>query len=247
MNYAMNVFPCSDVSGRVRGKTLSVNGGCSIIGHRLHGLEAVNTPPPCRGPVGPAGRGRESSFLPGALEDYQKKGLTPFNLFAQVRIGVLLPGTFLFEARLAEKLPYFIISQIKFGQVNAFCPGRFHTGFPDRQFFLLLIGPRGLLFYISTLFNLFNVEFINLLWRLAAQSDSRIEPIPCGELQWREDTASAMVEIARREGQEISLDDRGCRAVARPGGRRGFGHPGCTICPPAAPPRFPLPAPRFMI
>lgn len=49
---------------------------------------------------------------------------------------------------------------------------------------------------------------IDLLWRLAAQTDSRIEPVPCGEIQWREDTSSAMVEIARREGQTISLEEQ---------------------------------------
>ena len=42
---------------------------------------------------------------------------------------------------------------------------------------------------------------INLLWRLAARADSRIEPIPCGSRQWREDDASAIIEIARREGE----------------------------------------------
>lgn len=45
---------------------------------------------------------------------------------------------------------------------------------------------------------------IGLLWRTAARTDSRIEPIPCGERQWREDTSSAIIEIARREGQPIS-------------------------------------------
>ena len=44
---------------------------------------------------------------------------------------------------------------------------------------------------------------IDLLWTLRAQTDSRIEPIAVGERQWREDTASAIIEIARREGQEI--------------------------------------------
>ncbi len=42
---------------------------------------------------------------------------------------------------------------------------------------------------------------VNLLWRLAARVDSRIEPIPCGSRQWREDDASAIIEIARREGE----------------------------------------------
>jgi len=44
---------------------------------------------------------------------------------------------------------------------------------------------------------------LNLLWRVAARTDSRIEPIPCGERQWREDDSSAILEIARREGEKI--------------------------------------------
>jgi len=44
---------------------------------------------------------------------------------------------------------------------------------------------------------------VDLLWRLAAKSDSRIEPIPCGERQWYEDVSSPIVEIARREGETI--------------------------------------------
>jgi predicted nucleotidyltransferase len=44
---------------------------------------------------------------------------------------------------------------------------------------------------------------INLLWRVAARIDSRIEPIPCGSLQWRDDDSSAIIEIARREGQVL--------------------------------------------
>lgn len=43
----------------------------------------------------------------------------------------------------------------------------------------------------------------NLLWRLAARIDSRIEPIPCGSRQWREDDSSAIVEIARRQGEVL--------------------------------------------
>jgi len=46
---------------------------------------------------------------------------------------------------------------------------------------------------------------IDLLWRVAARTDSRIEPIPCGERQWQEDSSSPIVEIARREGQRISV------------------------------------------
>lgn len=44
---------------------------------------------------------------------------------------------------------------------------------------------------------------INLLWHLAARIDSRIEPIPCGSRQWREDDSSAIIEIARREGEVL--------------------------------------------
>jgi len=45
---------------------------------------------------------------------------------------------------------------------------------------------------------------VDLLWRMAARTDSRIEPIPCGEKQWQEDDSSPIVEIARREGQRVS-------------------------------------------
>ena len=47
---------------------------------------------------------------------------------------------------------------------------------------------------------------VSLLWRVAAQTDSRIEPIPCGVRQWDEDESSAILEIARREGQVILPD-----------------------------------------
>jgi predicted nucleotidyltransferase len=46
-------------------------------------------------------------------------------------------------------------------------------------------------------------EDIGTLWYAAAQTDSRIEPIACGLKQWRDDTSSAIIEIARREGQLI--------------------------------------------
>jgi predicted nucleotidyltransferase len=48
---------------------------------------------------------------------------------------------------------------------------------------------------------------INLLWRLAARIDSRIEPIPVGQNQFALDDSSAIIEIARREGQIIPLAD----------------------------------------
>jgi predicted nucleotidyltransferase len=46
---------------------------------------------------------------------------------------------------------------------------------------------------------------VNLLWRVAARTDSRIEPIPCGSRQWRDDDSSAIIEIARREGEILEL------------------------------------------
>lgn len=47
---------------------------------------------------------------------------------------------------------------------------------------------------------------VELLWWVAAKTDSRIEPIPCGERQWLEDDKSALLEIARREGELIVPD-----------------------------------------
>lgn len=44
----------------------------------------------------------------------------------------------------------------------------------------------------------------DLLWALRVSTDSRIEPIAVGERRWREDDASPILEIARREGQEIT-------------------------------------------
>ncbi|MCB0231984.1 MAG: nucleotidyltransferase domain-containing protein, partial [Anaerolineae bacterium] len=44
---------------------------------------------------------------------------------------------------------------------------------------------------------------VDLLWRVAARTDSRIEPIAVGVQQFEEDDSSAIVEIARREGQKV--------------------------------------------
>ena len=46
---------------------------------------------------------------------------------------------------------------------------------------------------------------IDMLWRLAARTDNRIEPIPCGELQWFEDDTSAIIEVARRKGETVTF------------------------------------------
>ena len=46
---------------------------------------------------------------------------------------------------------------------------------------------------------------IDLLWCVAARTDTRIEPIAVGERQFKEDDSSAIIEIARREGQIVHL------------------------------------------
>jgi predicted nucleotidyltransferase len=46
-------------------------------------------------------------------------------------------------------------------------------------------------------------ELIDLLWELRAVTDSRIEPIPCGEREWETDSSRPILEIARREGVVI--------------------------------------------
>ena len=45
---------------------------------------------------------------------------------------------------------------------------------------------------------------VALLWKVAASVDSRIEPIPCGELQWETDFSTPIIEIARREGLRVA-------------------------------------------
>ena len=51
--------------------------------------------------------------------------------------------------------------------------------------------------------NLRDRRLSDLLWRMRAHADPRIEPIPCGERQWEEDNVSPVIEMARREGQVI--------------------------------------------
>ncbi|WP_257787951.1 nucleotidyltransferase domain-containing protein [Limihaloglobus sulfuriphilus] len=52
-------------------------------------------------------------------------------------------------------------------------------------------------------------DFVNRLWRIAARTDSRIEPIPCGEKQWLNDNSNAIIEVARREGQTVKKSGNG--------------------------------------
>ena len=46
-------------------------------------------------------------------------------------------------------------------------------------------------------------EDINLLWRTAARTDNRIEPVPVGLKRWKTDDESTIIEVARREGIEV--------------------------------------------
>ncbi|MEW6249251.1 MAG: nucleotidyltransferase domain-containing protein [Planctomycetota bacterium] len=47
-------------------------------------------------------------------------------------------------------------------------------------------------------------EWVDPLWELRAVTDSRIEPIPCGEREWETDGTRPILEVARREGVEIA-------------------------------------------
>ncbi|SLM28774.1 conserved hypothetical protein [Desulfamplus magnetovallimortis] len=61
------------------------------------------------------------------------------------------------------------------------------------------------LLVISSLYDeSYSREDINLLWRTAARTDSRIEPIPVGVNRWKNDDESTIIETARREGVLIT-------------------------------------------
>jgi len=50
-------------------------------------------------------------------------------------------------------------------------------------------------------------EDVQQLWRVAAKVDSRIEPIAAGEKEFEENDSRAILEIARREGEKIYLEN----------------------------------------
>jgi hypothetical protein len=50
-----------------------------------------------------------------------------------------------------------------------------------------------------------SVEQVEELWLATGDADDRIEPIPCGENEWKDDGTRPVLEIARREGVTISL------------------------------------------
>ena len=63
------------------------------------------------------------------------------------------------------------------------------------------------LIVVSPLFDgVFSYDSIDRLWIVAAHTDNRIEPIPCGERQWVEDDGLPLLEIARLEGERVDLE-----------------------------------------
>lgn len=58
-------------------------------------------------------------------------------------------------------------------------------------------------------------EWANL-WFLASRVDSRIEPIPCGEIEWREDDSNLIIDAARREGVIVKVSESASISVATP-------------------------------
>ncbi|HNS22246.1 MAG TPA: nucleotidyltransferase domain-containing protein [Sedimentisphaerales bacterium] len=79
--------------------------------------------------------------------------------------------------------------------------GSHATGHPDQwsDIDLLVVSPA----FDGT----FSRDAIDSLWYVAACTDSRIEPIPCGERQWEEDTATPIIEVARREGVQVTPEN----------------------------------------
>ncbi|HPO13860.1 MAG TPA: nucleotidyltransferase domain-containing protein [Candidatus Hydrogenedentes bacterium] len=51
----------------------------------------------------------------------------------------------------------------------------------------------------------YKLSTLQTLWRARGKDTIRIEPIPCGEQQWETDETLPILEIARREGIEISV------------------------------------------
>lgn len=50
----------------------------------------------------------------------------------------------------------------------------------------------------------YDIPKMKALMRATMHADSRIEPIPCGELEWEGETERPIIEIARREGIVIA-------------------------------------------
>jgi len=63
---------------------------------------------------------------------------------------------------------------------------------PDSDLDLIVIAPE--------LEGELTIETVKKLWRVASESDNRIEPIPCGVEEWNSDTGRPILEIAKKEG-----------------------------------------------
>lgn len=48
-------------------------------------------------------------------------------------------------------------------------------------------------------------DLLMSLWRLRIETDSRIEPVPCGESEWETDHSRPILEIARRQGMMVEV------------------------------------------
>jgi predicted nucleotidyltransferase len=44
-----------------------------------------------------------------------------------------------------------------------------------------------------------------MLWHLTLDTNTRVEPVPVGEREWKVDDSRAIVEIARREGTIVTM------------------------------------------
>ncbi len=69
---------------------------------------------------------------------------------------------------------------------------------------------------IAPQFDRLNRKLVDCLWelRLTTPDTWRIEPIACGEQQWRQDDSSLILEMARREGQIIELEMTTSKVIA---------------------------------
>jgi predicted nucleotidyltransferase len=50
----------------------------------------------------------------------------------------------------------------------------------------------------------YTINMVRSLWLATEHADNRIEPIPCGEREWGQESGRPIIEIARREGIEIA-------------------------------------------
>jgi len=50
----------------------------------------------------------------------------------------------------------------------------------------------------------YDMTVVEKLWLATGNADLRLEPIPCGEEEWKTDSGRPIIEIARGEGIEIA-------------------------------------------